>query len=352
MQVSAGWRVRRFIVVSGFVALLVVVMVWNRPSPDSAPAVTPPDHDPMEAPAEAVLFQEVLSVSNAVVRDGVWYAIDIYGPQVHRLDPATGSVRTFGRKGEGPGEFRGIPGEIVVHGDSIVITDGQSLRIFGLEGQHYQDRIVRIRSSCSIEEALSLSGLLLFLVRCPNREDTSYHVLHEARSGLVTEVSSLSQERGAPTTGRVVLGPHPNGFVFGQPYLDCLELYGFAGASLGEECHEWIERLPMPEMTADQKAEIEAIREQARQRGIEVELPEYMPPFVRVSVTTDGEMVYLANAPDGNVPRLLTRSATGEQVVLAVRSAPIMIVDGDHILLGWRGLDGTRLLFTDIPRIP
>ena len=78
---SSGWQVRRFIVVSGFVALLVVVMVWNRPSPDSAPAVTPPDHDPVEAPAEAVLFQEVLSVSDAVVRDGVWYAIDIWAPR-------------------------------------------------------------------------------------------------------------------------------------------------------------------------------------------------------------------------------------------------------------------------------
>ena len=56
--------------------------------------------------------------------------------------------------------------------------------------------------------------------------------------------------------------------------LDCLELYGFDGDSLGDECHEWIERLPMPEMTEHEKARIEAIREQARQFGIEVELPD------------------------------------------------------------------------------
>ena len=55
-----------------------------------------------------------------------------------------------------------------------------------------------------------------------------------------------------------------------------------------------------------------------------------MPPFLQVSVTTAGNLVYLANAPGGNVPRLLARSATGEQVVLPVRSAPDMFVDSSR----------------------
>ena len=35
--------------------------------------------------------------------------------------------------------------------------------------------------------------------------------------------------------------------------------------------------------------------------------------------------------------------------MVPVRSAPIMIVDGDHVLLGWEELEGTRLLFMEIP---
>ena len=136
MPENASWpAARRFAVVAGVVALLVVVVVWNRPSPDPAPAATPTlDYDPLEPHAEAVLFGQVLSVHDAVVRDGLWYLLDTSGRQVHRLDPATGSVRTFGRRGEGPGEFQGMPGGIVVHGDSIVIYGYRTLHIFGAEG--------------------------------------------------------------------------------------------------------------------------------------------------------------------------------------------------------------------------
>ena len=149
--------------------------------------------------------------------------------------------------------------------------------------------------------------------------------------------------------GQVVMGPHPDGILFGRPYDDCMELFGHDGAKVGEECHEWIERLPVPEMTEDEKKELEALEEYAQQYGIEFELSDHMPPFLRISVTSAGELVYEANAPDGKVTRLLRRSATGEQTVVPVRSAPVMIVDGDHILLGWQELDGTRLLFREMP---
>ena len=67
-------------------------------------------------------------------------------------------------------------------------------------------------------------------------------------------------------------------------------------------------------------------------------------------MTSAGKLVYTAPSPhDDRVSRLLTRSATGLQTVVPVRSAPIMIVDGDHVLLGWEELEGTRLLFMEIP---
>ena len=304
----------------------------------------------MVAPMEAALFREVLSVYDAAVRDDLWYVLDLDGPQVHRLDPATGSVRTFGRKGRGPGEFQDLPSGIVVHGDSIVIHNYRTLHFFGLAGQHYADRVVQLNPTCSIQDALSLSGALAFLVRCSTMGEITFHALLEAPDGSLTELGSHSQAPGDILEGQVVMGPHPHGLLFGRPYDDCMELFGHDGTPLGEECHEWIKRLPIPGMTEDEKAEIAAAREQARQYGIEIELPELMPPFLRVSMTSAGELVYKANAPDGKVARLIGRSKTGEQVVVPVRSAPITFVDGDHILLGWEELDGTRLLFLDVPR--
>ena len=353
----------RLVVVGGVVVLLVVVMVmvWDRPSPDPVPAaVSPPDGDSTEAfagadsdamvaPAEAELFRQVLSVYDAAMRDGVWYLLDPQGPQVHGLDLATGSVRTFGGRGEGPGEFQGLPSNIVVHGDSIVVTDFRSLHIFGPEGQHYADRVLRFNPFCSIEDALSLSGALVFLVRCNNMGEITWHALLEAHDGSLTELALLPQREEDVLGEQVVMGPHPNGLLFGRPYDDCMELFGHDGTPLGEECHEWIERLPLPEMTEDEKAELEAVREYGRQYGIEFELPDHMPPFLRISVTSAGELVYEANAPDGKVTRLLRRSATGQQTVVPVRSAPIMIAEGDHVLLGWQELDGTRLLFLEMP---
>ena len=170
MPNSSGWTVSRLGVVVGVVALLVAVMVWSRPSSDPAPAGTPSpgrgtpegfagaNREAMVAPPEATLFREVLSATNAAVRDGLWYLLDLRGAQVHRLDPATGSVRTFGRRGGGPGEFRGLPSGIVVHGDSIMVTDRMALRIFGPEGQHYADRVLRFNPICWVRNATNGSN--------------------------------------------------------------------------------------------------------------------------------------------------------------------------------------------------
>ena len=358
MPNCSGWPVSRLVVVVGVVALLVAVMVWSRPSSDPAPspdgdsteAFAGADLEAMVAPAEAELFPEVLSVSDAAVRDGVWYLVDPQGIQVHRLDPAaTHALSTFGRRGAGPGEFRSIPHGIVVHGDSIVIHERQMLHIFSPEGQHYDDRPVPMSAGCSIEDALSLSGALSFLVRCSNMGEITWHALLEAHDGSLTELASLSQREEDVSGGQVVMGPHPDGILFGRSYDECMELFGHDGAPLGEECHEWIERLPIPERTEDEKAEIEAAREYGRRYGIEFELPDHMPPFLRISVTSAGELVYEAHAPDGKVTRLLRRSTTGQQTVVPVRSAPIMIAEGDHVLLGWQELDGMRLLFLEMP---
>lgn len=335
----------------GVVALLVVAVIRNRSSPDSSSSTAPPHNGVVEGFPEPTLYGEVLSVFDAVVRDGLWYALDVQGPQVHRLDPATGSVRSFGRRGEGPGEFRS-PSSIVAHGDSVMVVDRLTLHAFSPAGRYLASRHVRIRGSCGIRDVLSTSGVLLFLVRCSSPEHTTFHVLQEARSGVLTELASHTQDLGNEIAGMVVVGPHPNGFLFGRPYDDCLDLYGPDGIRVDEVCHRWIERLPTPEMSDETKKNLEMLEEQARQLGYRIQVPDHLPPFGRVSATATGTLVYHAPSPDGvGLARLFTRSAIGRPVVVPVPAAPVTFVDGDHILLGWEELDGMRLLFLDIPRI-
>ena len=348
MQTRTNWAIR-VIVALAALAVVAVVLVGNWRLPVPAPAAAPrPYSDAVRAPAEATVFPQVLSVYDAAAHDGMWYVLDVQGTQVHRVDPVTGSVRTFGRKGEGPGELD-IPNGIVVHGDSVLVLDFRTLRVFGLEGQHYDDRRLGIRGTCKLEDGLSVSGALLLLLGCSELGEVTYHVVVEADDESLTELAAVSRVLG-DIGGVVVLGPHPNGFIFGRPYDDCMKLFGIDGTTLGEECHGWIERIPVPEMPDEIKEQMEEVERRYRRIGTSMQLPEHMTPFQRVSVTSAGRLVYQAPAPDdGSIDRLLARSATGEQAVHPV-FAPILFADGDHVLAAWEDFEGMSLLFAEVDK--
>ena len=205
MQTRTNWAIR-VIVALAALAVVAVVLVGNWRLPVPAPAAAPrPYSEAVRAPAEATVFPQVLSVYDAAAHDGMWYVLDVQGTQVHRVDPVTGSVRTFGRKGEGPGEFD-IPNGIVVHGDSVLVLDFRTLRVFGLEGQHYDDRRVGVRGTCKLEDGLSVSGALLLLLGCSDVGEVTYHVVVEADDESLTELAAVSRVLG-DIGGVVVLGP-------------------------------------------------------------------------------------------------------------------------------------------------
>lgn len=300
---------------------------------------------PIEAPSGATLIREVFSVSDATARDGVWYVLDRLGDQVHRVDPAAGLLGSFGRKGGGPGEF-GTPRAIVAHGDSIVVLDGRNLRFFDTDGVHIADRTVELEPHCNLNDAVSLPRGLALLVRCSESTTVTYHAVLETPDGSMVWVVSSTRDRGDPITGTVVLGLHPQGFLFGRPYDTCLNLFSSGGTPLGDVCHDWIERLPVPPMPDDIADELASMRRQGRRLGASMTLPEHMPSFTRLSMMGGDQIAYHAPVPGTDRgERLVTQSSTGGQAIVPVPPALVLYVAGNSVLAAWDDLEGMRFLF-------
>ena len=304
---------------------------------------------PLKVPVEAVLFREVFSVTDVTAKDGVWYILDRSGMQVHRLHPARGHLGSFGREGEGPGEFMG-PSAVVSHGDSIVVADARTLRFFDLAGTHLGDRSLPLASGCFLHDAISMSEGLVIMARCSNLGTVDYYAAVETDADSLRVLGSHSSPRGSVISGMVLMGRHPQGVLFGFPYEECLNLIDFQGNVLNDVCHDWIERLAVPEMPDDVAAEMAALRQQSRELGFRMTLPEHLPPFKRISMTAAGRMVYHAAVPGNDTGmRLVVRSETGDQLVLPVRAARRLFVEGNNVLSAWDDLEGVRLLFDTIP---
>ena len=137
-----------------------------------------------------------------------------------------------------------------------------------------------------------------------------------------------------------VLVAHPQGFVFGLAGDDCLDLFSPLGAALGEVCHDWIERLPIPEEAEDRMAELRA---RARRSGIRLIEPNLLPPFVQV-FPVGGALAYQVPLPeDLETFRLVKRGSSGEAVALALPVAEGMFGADSSVLLWWEDLEGMRI---------
>lgn len=66
--------------------------------------------------------------------DGEIYALSGVGNDVRVFSPTGKFVRSWGRQGEGPGEFQG-PLDLAVARDTVAITDGERVHFFDLSGR-------------------------------------------------------------------------------------------------------------------------------------------------------------------------------------------------------------------------
>ena len=307
---------------------------------------------PSDSPPEGRLFPEVFSVLDATAHDDAWFVLDGRATQVHRIGKQGGPVLSFGREGSGPGEFRG-PGAIVAHGDSIVVVADGILHLFSPLGEHIADRRFQLGPSFDCltpmtrtRDAVSLRGGVLLMLHCTGTNlSPTIHAAIETADGFVRSLARLEGEPGVVdlASAFAVISRHPRGFLFGSASRQCLDLFSPSGEKLEEVCHEWLERPDMPPESADQ---LEDVTARARRAGVRFRVPETMPPFISVSVTAGGRLIYMGPAP-GEAPdermALITLGEAGQAVTLPSPAPPFMFQDGLEVLAVWEEMEGTRI---------
>ena len=298
---------------------------------------------PLVIPPGVPVVPEVLSVDDAEAHNGAWFILDGTARRIHRLSPAGELLGSFGRQGEGPGEFPGRPVALAVHGDTIAVMehDGRRLHLFDPEGGFLAGRLVRL-DQCPVSAVGDLVSLplgLVFLVTCTQTDfGQQDRVILEARSGfLQTLVTRGSNEPDDVMLGGFLwntLSPHPDGFVFGSNVDGCLGVYDGHGEVLGSACHDWLNPLPVPDEL------VNAVRDKFSARpDVRWRLPESFFPFFGVFVTPDDRWIYRVLASDEPESYVL---ATRDRE-LSVPRARYVFVDGASALLGWEDLQGTRI---------
>ena len=316
--------------------------------PGTRPTATRGETQPTAAPPGTRLYREVFSVSDAVLHRGTWFVLDRRGSQVHRFDESGGLLGSFGRRGEGPGEFR-RPAAIASHGDSVVVLDDGELHLFALDGGHLADRTVEL-GGCATGAARDLlaqpTGLLL-LVNCRDAGRLTWTIVLEANDGSYRTLVVRGSDPGVVDVGMAyaVLGAHAQGFVFGLPGNNCLDIFGPQGAELGAVCHDWIERLPVPEAVEDGMA---TVRERARVSGIRLVESNLLPPFIQIMLV-GGELAYQVPLPDDlDTFRLVRRGPAGEAVAFPLPVAEGLVAAGNSVLLWWEDVDGMRIWIQEL----
>ena len=301
------------------------------------------DGSPMVVPPGVPVVPEVLSVDDAEVHNGVWFVLDATAGRVHRLSRSGELLGSFGRRGEGPGEFPGRPAALAVHGDTIAVMeyDGRRVHLFDPEGAFLAGRLVRLDQcpSSAIGELISLPLGLAFFVTCAQADfGQQDRVVLESKDGFLrTLIARDPGERDAPMLGGFmwsVLSPHPDGFVFGSNVDDCLGVYDGRGDVLGSACHDWMDPVPVPRELVDAVRDKFSARPEIRWR-----LPESFFPFFGVFATPDDRWVYRMLA--SGEPESYVLATRGQE--LSVPRARYVFVGDESALLGWEDLQGTRI---------
>ena len=336
---------------AGAAVLAAAILVWSvvavagpRSGTGLAGGGRPVMRDELAAaPPGTPEFGQVVSVTDAAFHQDTWFVLDRRGARVHRIDGSGSLVGSYGRRGEGPGEFR-RPSAISAHGDTVVVVDGDILRLFAADGDHIADRKVGL-GSCghgTVRDALSIATGLLFLVNCTSAEPVGWMVVHEPRDGPSRTLVVRARDPGVVDLGMTwaVLGAHPRGFVFGLPEQDCLGLFSPQGEALGQICHDWIERLPLPESI---ERTIVSLRERVRRSGVRLVETDRLPPFTRV-FQVGNRIAYQTPLPERiEVFRLVTAGVSGGTVVFPLPPAEGLFAAEDSALLWWEDLEGTRI---------
>lgn len=312
------------------------------------PVPSPPDG--------AILHREVLSVADADRHGSTWFVLDTRDAAVHRVGPDGALLGSFGRRGEGPGEFES-PEKLVVHGDTIVVWDQNQLRLFTPAGEHIADWSLHV-DECAAPLPLargtaSLPIGILLLVDCvssvglsPRVNTMAWLVEGDGESRALAHYNPPAPRSfGLDFVSSPAIAAHPRGFLFGKAADDCLAVHGLDGSQEATVCHDWLERPQVPPDMAERLAET------SRRTGLNIPEMESLAPFTDVFVTGSGGLVYVTLVVDDEGElwqQLRSHQPDAWENGPDSPTASMLFGSGDAVLAVWEDLDGTRIAVYDL----
>ena len=307
-------------------------------------------------PDGTIFHTEVLSVADADRHGSTWFVLDYRGAAVHRIGPDGALLGSFGRRGEGPGEFE-YPEKLIVHGDTIVVWDENELRLFTPGGEHIADRSLHMDECASpvplVRGAASLSIGIVLLVDCfsrvglsPRLKTMAWLVGSDGESRVLARYSSPSPRSiGLEFISSPVIASHPSGFLFGKAADDCLTVHGLGGSQEATVCHDWLERARVPPELA------ESLAQTGRRTGFDIPETESLAPFADVFVSGSGSLVYVTVVADeegGLWQQLRSLQPDAGENGPDSPTAAMLFGSGDSVLGVWEDLEGTRIAVYDL----
>ena len=224
-----------------------------------------------------------MSATDAVETDAGWVVLDRLGGRLALLAGDGDLVRTFGRKGEGPGELS-APVALAYTGERLVVAERSGrLVLFDREGA--AAGVVRLRfpgcGAARVHDLLSAPDSLVMLTRCPRASgevsarlelvtldggrrpliEVAYNDLRHAR------VDPFRSPVVARVDGRLAIGFLPD---------RCLDVLDEDGTVERRLCYPEGRRRPFPDSAL---AVLRLIEERTGGR-VEFAVPEHAPPFI------------------------------------------------------------------------
>lgn len=274
-------------------------LAWERDLGAHLPSTSPATITPVGSAVARFTLPQVLSVADAAEWRGGWILLDRRMGRIHFLDPTLGVTRSWGGRGQGPGELEG-PLALAVEDSLLWVLNqrGYVLDRFSLRDGFLDRRRVQ-GGGCLVGLGERLihhpeAGLLLLRV-CPATLPGPGTAWVEQVGGDGTLTPRLSLPLGTPGSRRIhflrepALAAGPQGLFLGTWDAPCLAQLG------GEwtiEAHRCLPEYDRPQTPREDRSAMERQLERVSELGLlPVEIPSELPWYDAAFMTPKGLVV-------------------------------------------------------------
>jgi hypothetical protein len=305
--------------------------------------------DPPPSVLATVSSPQVLSVEDAVEWENGWILLDRRQGQIHFLNSPSGALRSVGREGPGPGEFRG-PLAIALQDQFLWVLNqrGAVLDRFSIHGE-FQARRRISGGGCLVGLSKELAPLptggLGVLRICPATLPGPGTAWIEGLEWDGLFVPILSLPLGQPGSRRLHLMRQPSmaaghGRLFlGTWDAPCLAEFSAEGGFISRRCLPDFERPPSPER---EKTALEKRLARVTELGLfPLKVPDHLPWYDKAFSTIHGLVVRRIRGPED---RDLVLLASDGGIRILDHTFPATTFVGDQTILAVEELlEGARL---------